>query len=219
MKSFIKYLVLYITTAFLFVSCSDKTLEPVANDSDLIPLAEGNKWVYNSYDYNDSSGTQITTFVHEILYKEAINQETWYFMNRDTNQTAYINRYNGLWFAWSLSKDNEKQLANYPLKLYDSVFYDIFTRTNENGQIIDSISIFKKITSLNSVITVPAGKFICVEIREISYNKDGMEDRYSQIVEYYKPGIGRIKVMYYDTDNEGNRTLVPMYELVEYKIQ
>lgn len=210
-----------LTIIFVLLSCDDKSSDPNGNNADLIPLEVGNKWVYELNDFNDSSEALIDTLINEIKYKEDINNETFYYMSVDSDTPAsfrYINRKQGLWVSWNFSQDNEKQIVKYPIKLNDSVLFDYFIRTHENGQVYDTLRVYKKITGMNRAISVPAGKFNCIEITQIMYNTGGEQNTAFKIIEYYEPGIGKIKGLLFNLDSKGIIELAVMHELIEYKL-
>jgi len=136
MKTFIFFSFLIIIT---MLGCDNQAdVTNIQNDhpsiDGLIPMKEGNYWVYLSSNY-DSTGRQYPAnlYTSKILKDTLINNEPWFIFSEGYIRT---NRNDGMWF---MSSDGPR--LGYPLNLNDSVctapypnicdYYIKLTKVNE----------------------------------------------------------------------------------------
>lgn len=221
MKRKIFYLiVIIILLPFIFYSCDDSSTQPILNSGVLIPLKIGNEWDYKIIEtvtVNPDSFS-IDTLKQRIINEENINNEIWYFRSVDSNSAfiRLINREKGLYLSIF---EEEMQIVKYPLILGDSVIFTTFHRTNENDEVIDTFYTYKKITSINKTISVPAGKFNCVELTDINYSKSDILIYPESHKEYYAINVGLIKMVDYYEDYTGNLRLQRSMELIDFDLK
>lgn len=187
MKKAIHSIVIFIS--FLIISCGEETTNsPVDQSKDIMPLSFASRWSYILKDY-DSIGqatrqNNIMLYVLDTVY---YNNHTWFILN-NMHTYSYFD-------GWLHGPSKKGQLLKYPVQQGET-FYD-------------SDSNFVTVASLSRQITVPAGKFKCIEYKVLYHEKD--DYWYCEYV-HYSPGVGLIKSEVYDIYN----IIVKSMELTSY---
>lgn len=156
----------------LFGACSDKNEEesvPTLPAGDIVPLAVGNQWVFNSYNNDGIIDATITMDIEDELsnnrfqYGWTVNYTNGnYRYSQGTSCLKYDGYYEGD-FTYNLL------LYKYPAKKGDEYYFGV-------GKLI--------VSSLYEVITVPAGTFKCIRYEQYWTNFD--------CYIWVSPGVGQI---------------------------
>jgi hypothetical protein len=195
----------------LISNCSDGTIDPSNNDDVILPLALGNTWVYQCYQYPVSNPDSIhrqITLVSSIDSVYTINGNKWYVLmtiDPDIPNVKYFsilrNVREGLRFLDNPYNFAEILYYKYPTAVNERTIWDNYKTDRIDTTVTKSI---------NTEVTVPAGKFTCIH-----YQRNGEED------EYYCPNIGQIKtsIKFVNTFENTSDTLIYCMELVSYSIK
>jgi hypothetical protein len=184
MKSSFLYPIISILGLIILYNtgCNSRKLQNI--NQEIIPIAEGNNWIYHNYYYRSPRKDSICdadTIQFQIGKKIKINNEEWFqwgvfgidFRNVGRNKKegfctiTYDNIQN-------ISVDSAFLFFKYPTKPGD-VWYSKFD--NDTIQTI----------SLDEEVTVPAGTFKCIHYRK----KDS--GKYPNNGFFMAPGVGMIK--------------------------
>jgi hypothetical protein len=228
MKHYFWILLLFAT---FFVACSMQ--EPTSNPSALIPLKEGNQWIYET-DYYDSNNVLTMKVIDTIFFRSPINHgsENWYelYSRRYSDSTDdtifYFNRPNGTW-TYSHFAAIESLLYKYPTVAGDT-FNTVTSKPISNSYPISNL--FMETLSTNDTISLPIGIFPCIHYRlhEQYLDRSTMSVKYDYVHSDYfvSPGIGSIKLFTDPSIRTGvlpdsNRTSHPRIEtiLLQYTLK
>lgn len=169
-----------LTLVFFIGACSDKdenSKQPSLPEGDIVPLATGNQWVFNTYN------TQAYTFQGTItmdIEEQLSNNRYLYGWTVDLTNGNYT--YNQ--GACQLKEDGYYEgsltslhlLYKYPAKKGDEFFYTAISK--------------HIVSSVYEVITVPAGTFEC--IRYDTYWSDYEGKWTFDCYTWVSPGVGQI---------------------------
>ncbi|MBD3165094.1 hypothetical protein GF324_00690 [bacterium] len=159
------------------------------NPSDLIPLSPGNSWNYNNKEY-DANGNVVSSenYTLELTSTMERGGYTWY----GVEDNLYItNKEDGLW----LLRDGEEELG-FPYPMHEG---DTWTSDGWNFECMSS----------NVSLEIASGTYdncLYIERDEIGSG--------NRIMEWWKPGLGQIKLIWSQSD--GYRSVE---ELTGYHIE
>jgi hypothetical protein len=193
-----RLLLCYCIIAFTF-SCtesdnSDNQINPP--DANFFALTVGNSWVYKNYKYNSVSDTYDDTGVIDsisIVDIQDFSGESYYkFRRLTTGNEEGITFCNPNGEHFEFLREFEGNLINEDgsIKFTNSNNEERLLQENEWG------NIYEVLIEGNSIISVEAGEFDCINSERYAKNSDGEQllglDRF-----YYASGIGLI----YDTSS------------------
>jgi hypothetical protein len=194
-------LVILIFISTLVVSGCDSDSGPDYTSSTLIPLKEGNYWVYENSVY-DSIGTLLGRAYDTITIGNAvtIDGQIWYEELRSgfivpADSSRYSNRSDGVWGRYVLSAG---AFTNFLYK-YPTAINDTFALTRSASFPPDETfeRTFKMTVATNTPVIVPAGTFSALHYRYFIQAVDSvtMEVKRSLelVDEYVAPGVGLVK--------------------------
>ncbi|MGE5480239.1 MAG: hypothetical protein ACM3U1_07395 [Chloroflexota bacterium] len=173
-----KILVFVLTLAFAVACSKDHSspldLNPVDKTDVLIPLAVGNTWYYDTYfvsSSNPKDSIKIESSFATVPSKFKIGDEDWYNWSDGTDGWAPLtNRDDGLYFYVG-EEYPPLPFYKYPTKVGDK---------NAEGS-----SKWKTI-SVDAQISVPAGKFSCIQFEQ--FNSGPLKS-----YDFYCPKVGLIQ--------------------------
>ncbi len=141
----------------------------------IMPLATGNSWEYY-YTTIDTLGHTTSGYsTITLMSTTTIGNETWFV---DNTNRKYVNRDDGL---WEIKTDSLYRAAASPGRLGDSASYVVqFQRAH------------MALVAKDTVITVPAGDFVCDKYEGFLY--DAIMPRWYR--SYYAEGIGMVQFEY-----------------------
>lgn len=156
----------------LISNCSDGTTDPSNNDDVILPLALGNTWEYICYQdpiSNPDSISQSMTLISTIDSVYTINGKQWYGLRTYNPQRPETYMYGqlrnvreGLRFLDNPYNYAEILYYKYPTVINESIIWDNYKTDRIDTTVTRSI---------NTEITVPAGKFTCIH-----YQRNGEDD-------------------------------------------
>jgi len=163
----------------------EKTLDA----KDIIPLEEGNYWKYAGY------GNEYAPFEQKVLFRRG---------GRVQLQMANGGTVMGLIYE---IKEDRVQVVYSIEEFYDET--DILGRENNMEKVIlrsplkegmswNSDNLTYVVDSLTEIVETPAGTF--EECLKISVYNPSLEEKYIEV--YYKPGLGMIKQIFLNEDEE-----------------
>jgi len=191
-----RYIYIVLLLAIVVGGCS----ETVSTDSHsvIMPLKEGNAWVY-IYTTYDSAGNVKLILKQDSFYLGlpiTKGSEHWYpaFYPLRINQsdtTFYVNKSDGLWETYfSLSHLKYK----YPTSTNDTFDVTLVRNWPAPGVIEKS---FTETVSASESISIPLGTFTCIHYRVHEQHIDSatmvVTDDTNMGDDYVSPGIGLIK--------------------------
>lgn len=176
------------------IGVNDTEVNLQFTDKEILPLAVGNSWSYDANQY-DENGVVVNTFkfkkeITEIAHFEG---ETWYrLLTTEFPHEAifYQFRIDGLY----------SRLPNY---FGDHIFHKYIYRGEVGDASEYNFRDFEKninthntteISSDEAHITINGISYSCIEYTTTKR----INGQTSQIVEYFSPGIGLIRKLYYD---------------------
>lgn len=193
-----RLLLCFCIIAFTF-SCSesdssDYQINPL--DANFFALTVGNSWVYKNYKYNSVTETYYDTGVIDSISIVAIQDfsgETYYKFRRLTTGNQ-----EGITFC-NPNGEHFEFLREFEGNLINEEGSIKFTNSNNEERLLEENqwgNIFEVLIEGNSIISVEAGEFDCINSERYAKNSDGEQlpglDRF-----YYASGIGLI----YDTSS------------------
>ncbi len=177
-----KILVLTLTAVVFCVGCGDDeptAPAPAAVDDVIMPLAVGNKWVYDVKQYN-IGGMLEDEWTDSLVIEDsgAVAGDMWYVDNGDSQ---YANRTDGLWFR-AASGGVVSLLFKYPVSVND---------------VWQGSGYAMKLESKTAATSVPLGSYTCYRyLREYPAGTGhGME------FYYLVPDTGIVRYEKRDSDN------------------
>lgn len=198
---------LFILTSLLIYSCSEST-EPDSSNFNLVPLAIGNQWKYKMTTY-DSTGSVINqqSGTRTIDVDTIINGVTWYRYAYDFPGVWNTNKSDGYWQfleADTLWFRNDTSWIEY--KFPTSV-----------GDVYGNPEYPKEVVSVSDRISVPAGIFKVIHIKQDLSNNNNASQVYFET--YICPGIGFVKSSQTGQKYDGTKYIVYKSELESYSIK
>jgi hypothetical protein len=212
--------------SFVLALASCKSTVESIPPNDLLPLKEGNEWIYETKIYDDS-GTVIKISIDtlRIGYDLKVNGRVWHKLVQ-TNLLAsgefFENRSNGL---WTFDSSNQKALLTYQFPssagfsyIVEEIDTDYNSKSWSHSKITDSI------VAISEKVAVLAGNFNCYHyILNFDY-----EDRNDDVIDatffskniYFCPNIGIIKVTVPMSVYDGNpKGFYMTSELTKYTLK
>lgn len=189
---------LLLITALAITGCESET-GPGTTPATLIPLKEGNYWVYENSVY-DSVGTLLGRAYDTITIGKAvtIDGQVWYEKLRSgftvpADSATYSNQPDGVWERYVLPVGALTQF----LYKYPTVANDTFALRIGKPFPVDIEKAFSMTVATNEQAVVPAGTFTTIHYRRFLQALDSvtMEVRSSLVVadQYVAPGVGLVK--------------------------
>ncbi len=213
-----KRLLLYFTIIIFTFSCtesdnSDNQINP--SDANFFALTVGNSWVYKNYRYNPTTGAYDNTGVIDsisIVGIQDFSGESYFKFRRLTTGNE-----EGITFC-NPNGEHFEFLREFEGSLINEEGSINFTNSNNEERLLqenESGNIYEILVEGNSVISVEAGEFDCINSERYAKNSDGEQlpglDRF-----YYSSGIGLI----YDTSSfVSNSTPSIIRRLDSYEVQ
>jgi hypothetical protein len=187
---------LVLLSALCIASCSNKD-NPVSTSGSTVlwPLAKGNQWDFQSYEYNSlTQQLEPSDVVSCLVLGDSTIQGTkwWLCSVPDTPFIGLLNRSDGLWALDEEGKDN--LVLRYPGKVNDS------WRVHTGRTLQDTIIV--KLTATNTPVTDPAGTFLCMEYYLTNLAGD------AALTWHIAPGKGLIRTQAEQRDTASGRSLV-----------
>jgi len=189
MKTFAAFLLLSITLS-LYSGCSEDTVS--TNNytiKDVFPLADSNKWTYQSTSYNADGTIYGTKDSFTLSFDSVVTFNglpAFLVANSEGNVLYYSgpNLYSG-----DMKSNNSQLFFRYPMNINET----IVTEDTLYSSGYRSKNYLRYISD-NTTITVPAGTFNCIGYETIGmYGLDGALDTTSRRNDYFAFGIGIIK--------------------------
>jgi hypothetical protein len=217
-------LVIVFLSAYIFSSCSENISSQAP--AEIIPLKEGNRWIY-SYSEYDSAHTLLWTLLDTVVIGTPTvkNGSTWYpyvsitfRINTLGDTTYYKNDDDGLWELYLST--NPKRVYKYPAVLGDT--FNVHTVYFPDTSTLQRR--FTKIGGAQNMITVPAGTFTTIRYdghsqilnpANMTVVQDNVDDS-----SYVSPGIGLVKGIHHyvlSTHQGLKRKYTQEVVLVSYK--
>jgi len=163
--------------------------EPLIITQNKLPLIVGNKWTYEiqSSDPGINGKKLIYTIYDKLNYKDKT------FYKRSLNIPELLNRTEGLqlltpqgWFGfWDPEDDMPYDVIMLPLSAGMAWEKDVLLKTPKGEEKRWN----KWICEAEETVTVPAGTFPCVKVRNFSYTLDKADD----ILIWFAPNLGLVK--------------------------
>jgi hypothetical protein len=165
-----------ILIILFIVSCKDNSTQS-SPSLEIYPMKIGNRW-----DYSVTANHQTSLHFDQVIKDTTVNNEQWFIMTYDsTDYMLCKNKTDGLWFTYIKSPMTPPVLTyKYPGFAGDS-----YTAGENAAVTIDSI---------NATVAIPPLNFTCYKYHVV-YNDSLSTD------EYYSPGVGLVKIIYYTTHN------------------
>jgi hypothetical protein len=186
---------IFLLFVIVLICCND---DEESSNNYIIPTSIGNFWIFK-VSYFDTLGnvTNCDTSKIEITRDTIINGDIWFEL--ETKGFYVRNFSDGI---YGFYKDKRKLIVKYPVKTGD--FF--INSTDDTTYVIES----------NISINVPKGKFNCVEYKSLYTGGDNVL-RAITIV-FLSPGIGNVKIEYYEITKSGRLFKNNISELIDYKI-
>ena len=124
-----KLLLLITIMSFILISCKDdKNTTGPSGESVTFPLAVGNWWEYNEYEYDASTGTQgmlLSSYRLEVVEKTTFKGKEAYRVESNTDDDEFDGSYlsnegGNLWVGGLTIEDDEFGLTPDWIKFYDA---------------------------------------------------------------------------------------------------
>lgn len=194
-----------VLLSWVFVACDSDPVggdKPIVMQSDtLVPLHIGNEWRYKieTFDTVTSALTDSYFSTEDIYGDSNINGEKWYSFGSPS--IFYRNDSLGYRMIYA-DPDTSYLMYKYPARVGDK-FVGFFEEGTE-------------VVALDKPITVPAGRFSCVEYRSRAFSDFEPLTR-SLARSYVAPGIGIILVETYNADGSRirSRSSLQKYTLIK----
>lgn len=183
--------------ASIFNSCSESTSP--SSPTEIVPLKEGNRWIYSISDYDSVHALRWTILdTIEIGAPTIHDGKIWYPYISITNRLNtlndtlfYRNENDGLWGSFLVYSPHH--VYKYPAAIGDT--FNINTSNFPDTSTLQRR--FIQVGGLQDIITVPAGTFSCIRYDEHYQilnpeNMNVLQDDVSD-QSYVAPGIGLIK--------------------------
>ena len=212
-----RLLLCFCIIAFIF-SCtesdnSDNQINPP--DANFFALTVGNSWVYKNYKYNSVTETYDDTGVIDsisIVDIQDLSGESYYKFRRLTTGNE-----EGITFC-NPNGEHFEFLREFEGNLINEEGSIKFTNSNNEERLLQENqwgNIYEVLIEGNSIISVEAGEFDCINSERYAKNSDGEQlpglDRF-----YYASGVGLI----YDTSSfVSNSIPVIIRRLDSYEVQ
>lgn len=203
-RQFLKSLMLAFLT-LLSITCSDNPTQPqgdtpVSRENSIIPLAVGNEWQMKRTQFalnGDIENVDTLSFSIDSVF--TVSGHMWYHFNPDRLMS---NRPDGLWQK-DIYQGDESLWRRYPAKVGDTTDRGVHFLTS----IQDSARMLYIVVATDTMITVPAGSFRCVEYQMRYLDRQGrlvpgFESVYNYS-DFYSPGVGFILTEQFDGDPGG----------------
>lgn len=193
---------LLLITLLAITGCESET-GPGNTPSTLIPLKEGNVWVYEHSKY-DSLGTLLTRAYDTITIGKAvtIDGQVWYEklrsgFNVPNDSASYSNQPDGIWSRYVIGGAYTKLLYKYPTAVNDTFNVTISQPFPVEGMLEKT---FTMTVTPNEPVTIPLGTFNTVHYRSYLQSIDSVT---KEVVwsgdpsdQYVAPGVGLVKSVY-----------------------
>lgn len=189
---------IFIVLSFC-IACADSDDSPVAPappaDTDFMPLAVGNSWVWQVSILNPAGETTYSDLDSLVLRSvDSVAGEAWYLAN---NWYYYIGREDGLWWG--------KEKSSAPSQLYKAPVVQ-----GEKYDLVDQFgkTVHYTVLDLAADITVQAGTFTCWQFH-LDCTACGITDTV-----WIAPGIGEVRTFALLADGSQHHR-----ELLRYSIE
>ena len=181
--------------------CNSNSTGPPDEFEDILPLALGNKWIYQIDNYFDSKGnvvdhiTEVQYDTMEVVRDTMIGNERWFAIRHsiDANTNSigenyYVNRADGIYilttqqFRGSYQYPSVKIFLKYPMEIGDSITF--------MGEV-------KKLIAISDSVTINSKNYFCY-IYEISniYDSTYVPEPERHNLIYLSPQIGFVRGEY-----------------------
>lgn len=188
----------------LLSSCKNDTLtvyNPLDTQTEILPMRIGNLWTYKRIDY-DSLGKVSKISTDSMKVDQRVSLECnllGYHLAEYRNGQIYrsAKAYNNLEGFWEEGFINVCLLYSYP---------------DTAGRVIHNCDIQQKILSINDIVVVPAGKFVCYK-----YSIE-IQDRNTFQILWLSPGKGIIRNEEYRKLGNGGQMLLYRQDLTSLRI-
>lgn len=183
----------------LLIGCKSST-ENISS-GDLLPLHEGNQWVYQTTFYNDSLPAIITQDTSTIIGNSMKDGVNFYEMRKNRIIDFLSNQREGL---WSVDTSTQKILLAYEYPSYPGNEYiaEYDTSSTDSSKTISEIRV--NLLSTNEQVITPAGNFNCYhyhcESEQVYFRINAIFQsvsitNYEQLKDiYFAPNIGIVKI-------------------------
>jgi hypothetical protein len=187
--------------------CNDNSVSPVTpgNTSELIPLAKGNYWKFESSP--DSNNNRKIEYLY-AMKDTIISGLTWWIMSPDNNPTT-------TGASISLYRNDDKGLNQ--IFIYNGTKNESLTHKYpaSKGDVYSVSGSDVNVESIDNVISIGNKQYSKVILYITKYDILGNK---FYVYAYICPGIGILKMERYSDIQGSTRTLTSYYELIEYKI-
>ncbi|MDP4220206.1 MAG: hypothetical protein Q8896_07200 [Bacteroidota bacterium] len=201
---------------FLAAGCSKNSSEPVgtvAGPDVIAPLATGDQWIYDVATM-DSSGVISEDHLDTLRVGLAstIDGETWYLIStasKSSSASFFTNRSDGYWFFNESTRIPVMQFK-YPATAGESFAKSIDTVFGTDSN-FDGIKSFTKVISTDEKVTIGSKTYSCYHYQSYLYFFQNGADTIPRLPtndDYYSPGIGKIKSIFY-FNNSFNASAAP----------
>ncbi len=163
----------------------------------LLPLALGNRWIYETTIYDSTGKATLKADTTLVAGDTTIQGERWFFFN-DDRATPTVSRTDGVYY-WDTRNNASRLYVRYPGAVGES-----YERGSQRYTIV----------ATNTTVTVPAGVFTCYQIRLTDQNIPGLDATLS-----IAPGTGTIKIEAINTRPDGTRLGSARMELKAYTLK